>query len=222
MIFDDYEAKLLMNRHPKLDSKNINVDRFGLDEIIHFCATFGEYTKMVRGKTSLFKSLSPDVFHLINSLFSVPKAVIVHSNHITFWSSVKKMNFCCEANNKMFDVPFAQILALEINKKIIHGGNESWKLTIDNKTSELWDVVTFEGGNLNDTWTRDLIRFIRNAYQHRDGEKIKELIGKTPTEFDKFFSSLFPHLFVRIYEVASFYWLNDEVFRRFLLCDFYT
>jgi hypothetical protein len=73
MIFDDYEAKLLMNRHPKLDSNDIDVDRFRLGQIIHLCATFGQYTEMVRDKVSVSKGLSPDMLHLIRSLFSVPK-----------------------------------------------------------------------------------------------------------------------------------------------------
>jgi hypothetical protein len=60
-----------------------------------------------------------------------------------------------------------------------HGGDKDWKLKMDEDNSGLWKVVTthpdpnWKQAPLNTTSTKDLVRFIRNAYQHRDCDKIK-------------------------------------------------
>jgi hypothetical protein len=65
------------------------------------------------------------------------------------------------------------------NKVKLQGGDKDWKLKMDKENIDLWNVVTtnpdpnWKQTPLKTTSTKDLVRFIRNAYQHRDCDKIK-------------------------------------------------
>ncbi|GAU28260.1 hypothetical protein TSUD_118670 [Trifolium subterraneum] len=218
MIFHDFRAKISLSRcrDPNLPSRNKYEDMDALADIVNYCLTYGATTPGL--------VLSQEVAQLVLSL-SVPYMPnIVHSNHVSFWSSVKRMHCLSEASMKLLAIDHDEIVSLEEDKIDLHGGNESWRATIDAKYPTLWDVVTDFGGfggHLHVTWTRDLIRFIRNTYHHRNHEAIKLLLGgETPTNVDGLFSSLLPVLLARIYEVASTNWMSDEVFVSLLGNDF--
>jgi hypothetical protein len=83
----------------------------------------------------------------------------------------------------------------------------------------LWAAVNPPGLRMDSTKIADLVRFIRNAYQHCDKFQIRRLIGDTPTLIVTFFDSVFPLLLERVYLLAVMVWKSDEVFESFMKGD---
>jgi hypothetical protein len=83
----------------------------------------------------------------------------------------------------------------------------------------LWAAVNPPGLRMDSTKIADLVRFIRNAYQHCDKFQIPRLIGDTPTLIVTFFDSVFPLLLERVYLLAVMVWKSDEVFESFMKGD---
>jgi hypothetical protein len=68
-------AKISMNQHlPRMNlDSNLDVDLFGLAQIIHYCATQGDSNGLKRGRVTLSEKLSEDLAHLIMHLFNNKK-----------------------------------------------------------------------------------------------------------------------------------------------------
>jgi hypothetical protein len=73
MIVHDFGAKLSMCQLLKLKSGNLDVDLFGLAQIIHFNVTHGQSRRFENGAISVSKDLSLDVTQLILFLFNGSK-----------------------------------------------------------------------------------------------------------------------------------------------------
>lgn len=204
------------------------IDLFSLGCLIFYCITkgkhpFGEYyerdMKIINNQFDLFiVDHIPEAVHLISQLLDPdpekrPTAVYV-MHHPFFWSPELCLSFLRDTSDRIEKTSETDLIdALEgIN---VEAFGKNWGEKLD--AALLADMGRYRKYSFEST--RDLLRLIRNKSGHyrEFSDDLKELLGSLPEGFVQYFSSRFPKLLIKVYEVMSEHCKDEEAFSKYFL-----
>lgn len=116
--------------------------------------------------------------------------------HPLFWSSQDRIVFLSKANDFLrSEMANRQGFRAHFDKHSQHVTGKDWKRYVDR---ELVKEASYKIGYYSGTTTSDLIRLIRNKWQHPAASPSLEYL-QDPDEYFKYFHGLFPNLFLYTY-----------------------
>ena len=161
---------------------------------------------ILSGHPNISKQISAEACHLLEMMLQVNKTDRPTAenclNHPFFWSQKKKIDFfCAVANQKEFKAQWQMATPSKVvqDLELLLG-----KMFDENPWDESIPLIFLDMGKHRRYVTSsaaDLVRFIRNAYQHVSDAKEESTKRGLLEQF--VFSSKFPTLFISVYKVVK-------------------
>ncbi|XP_062081285.1 serine/threonine-protein kinase/endoribonuclease IRE1a-like [Humulus lupulus] len=139
--------------------------------------------------------------------------------HPMLWDSKKRISFICDTSNRaQLDLNSDFSKALEaIGPEVLgtnlygYGRMKDWVNFVDKQ------IMTHLKKFKYKSWVfLDLLRLQRNLFCHIDQHPIiKEWIGPEAEDFDGYFTSKFPKLFMEVYKVVYKFFEEDQRFKKY-------
>ncbi|XP_024018759.1 serine/threonine-protein kinase/endoribonuclease IRE1b isoform X1 [Morus notabilis] len=215
--------QLLNGRHTSA------TDMFSLGCIIFFCITrgrhpFGDHDERDWNikrdkKQDLFLIQDfPEAFHLISRLLEPdptkrPKASEI-LQHPMFWDAEKRLSFLRDTSDRLGE---NSDLFKALERTVRTNLATKWNKKVDEKIVTYMRACSKRDYKFNSV--RDLLRLIRNLSSHYGelGQDVQILVGPKYEEFDDYFTSRFPSLLIKVYEVVCSYYGDGEYFMRYFV-----
>ncbi|GMR36194.1 hypothetical protein PMAYCL1PPCAC_06389 [Pristionchus mayeri] len=210
----------------KKEKKKITnkVDIFSMGCIFYYTLTGGSHPygdevysrphNIVKGEYSL-KGLAVAEHRLIalalsSSPTNRPSAKAILGDPV-FWGPKKQLEFLCETSDRLCSENGKSPLWKRIFADGFHVVNKNW---IDRLCDDLKKEILLPRGNsrpYDGGSVRDLLRVIRNMrHHHRDiSKEARASLGEVPDEFNHYFDSRFPDLFLHVHEAMK--WCSEEI-----------
>jgi serine/threonine-protein kinase/endoribonuclease IRE1 len=163
--------------------------------------------------------LLPEAAHLIRRMLSADshqrytmEQVLLHP---FFWSDSERLLFLKDASDALEfvkpDTPL--VLEMESRATAVLRPHTNWREPLDVKfLDNLGTYRKYDFGAM-----RDLLRVIRNKYQHYRElpDDVQQLLGHPPRDYLDYFLRRFPRLLIETYETIEKMVAHEETFRRY-------